>query len=180
MSGDLVDDQEFDGLEEFNRMAVAMQSLESRMVLLDTGLGSKVSQAEQAATKAETAAESAKEAAEHAKATAAANARASASWAVLGALAGILVAGGAGYWLGHSSGQETGRTEGYKTALDEKAAASWANTPSGQLALALDKSGDLSALLNCSKPGWKSIVQSGRRVCFPHLAPDGQYGWLLP
>ena len=111
---------------------------------------------------------------------AAANARASASWAVLGTLAGILAAGGAGYWLGHSSGQEIGRAEGYKTALDEKAAASWANTPSGQLALALDKSGDLSALLNCSKPGWKSTVQNGRRVCFPHLAPDGQYGWPLP
>lgn len=183
MNGDLVDEAdsfEAEGVEAFNRMTNAMHTLQTRMDTLDTGLASKVAQAEQAASKAETAAGSAIQAAQHAEATAHAGARQTASWAVLGALAGILVAGGAGYWLGHDSGQEIGRAEAYKTAMDEKAAASWANTPTGQLALALDKNGDLSALLNCSKPGWKPTVQNGRRVCFPHLAPDGQYGWLLP
>ncbi len=132
MSGDLVDDAggyEEEGIEAFNRMAGAMQGLQSRLDALDQGLGSKVGRTEQAATKAETAAASARQAAERLEATSRQEARSAASWAVLGALAGILGAGGAGYWLGHASGQESGLADGYRAAMDEKAAASWANTP---------------------------------------------------
>jgi hypothetical protein len=72
MSDDLVDGAEGyeeEGIEAFNRMADAMQGLQSRLGALDQGLGSRVSRAEQAATKAETAAANARQAAEHLEAT---------------------------------------------------------------------------------------------------------------
>ena len=184
MSDDLVDEAdsfEAEGVEAFNRMAGAMQVLQTRLGTLDTGLGSKVAQAERAASKAETAAENAVQAAKHAAATAQSGARQTASWAILGALAGILGAGGTGYWLGHASGQETGRADGYRTARDEKAAASWANTPAGQLAFALDRAGSLSMLAQCTNQSWKAETRDGRRFCFP--MPDAKQdvtGWRLP
>jgi len=184
MSGDLVDDAEGyeeKGIEAFNRMADAMQGLQSRLDALDQGLGSRVVRAEQAATKAETAAANARQAAEHLEATSRQEARSAASWAVLGAVAGILAAGGAGYWLGHASGQENGLAEGYRAALDQNAAASWANTPNGQLALAFDRAGDLDLVARCGAQGWKQITQNGRRVCYPNPLPDKTvYGWKLP
>ena len=175
------DDLAQEGIEAFNAMTTAMQGLSSRMATLDAGLGNKVAQAERAATKAETAAENAVQAAKHAAATAQAGARQTASWAVLGALAGILGAGGAGYWLGHASGRENGLADGYRAARDEKAAASWANTPAGQLALALDRAGTLSILAQCNGQSWKAETRDGRRFCFP--MPDAQQnvtGWRLP
>ena len=184
MSGDLVDDpdgHEEEGIEAFNRMTDAMQGLQTRMGALEIGLGSKVAQAERAASKAETAAVNAKQTAEHAEATARASARSAAFWAVLGAVAGLLGAGGAGYWLGHSSGRENGLADGYRTALGENAAASWANTPNGQLALALDKAGSLSMLAQCTSQNWKAETRDGRRFCFP--MPDAKQnvtGWRLP
>ena len=175
------DDLAQEGVEAFNAMTTAMQGLDSRMVALDTGLGSKVAKAERAATRAETAAESAVQAAKHAAATAQAGARQTASWAVLGALAGILGAGGAGYWLGHASGRENGLADGYRAARDEKAAASWANTPTGQLALALDRVGSISMLAQCTGQNWKTETRDGRRFCFS--MPDAQQsvtGWRIP
>ena len=188
MSADLVDDadeheagHEEEGVEAFNRMADAVQGLQSRLGALDAGMGSKVAQAERAASKAETAAVNAQRTAEHAEATARAIARSAASWAALGAVAGLLVAGGAGYWLGHASGQETGLAGGYRAAMDEKAAASWANTPTGQLALALDKAGSLNQLARCVGQGWTPAVQNGRRVCYPAAtAGKAVDGWYLP
>ncbi len=186
MSGDLVDDAggyEEEGIEAFNRMAGAMQGLQSRLDALDQGLGSKVGRTEQAATKAETAAASARQAAERLEATSRQEARSAASWAVLGALAGILGAGGAGYWLGHASGQESGLADGYRAAMDEKAAASWANTPAGQLALALalDRAGGLNLVARCNGQGWTPAVQNGRKVCYPNAsAGKAVDGWYLP
>ena len=98
------------------------------------------------ASTARKAAQDAKEAAQTALQAARASARSVASWAVLGALAGVLGAGGAGYWIGHASGRENDLADGYRAARDEKAAAAWANTPAGQLALDLDKAGSLSVL----------------------------------
>ena len=175
------DSFEVEGIQAFNRLAGAVQGLESRLVDLELGLGRKASQAEQAAAKAEEAAKAARTVVEHARGVAHAKARSAASWAVLGALAGILVAGGTGYWRGHAGGRETGLAEGYRAAVDQNAAASWANTPAGQSALALDHAGSLSLLAQCSNQGWKVVVQAGRRVCYPHAAADGKvYGWTLP
>ena len=184
MSGGLVDDgegYEEEGVEAFNRMADAMQGLQSRLGTFDSALGGKVAQAERAATKAETAAGSAQRAAEQAEATARQDARQAASWAILGAVAGLLAAGGAGYWLGHASGREGGQADGYRIAMDEKAAAAWANTPAGQLALAMDRAGDLNLVARCAGHGWKQATQDGRRVCYPNPLPDRTvYGWNLP
>lgn len=184
MSGDLVDDAEGyeeEGVAAFNRMADAMQGLQSRLNTLDADLGGKVGQAGQIATRAETAAANARQAAEHAEATARADARQAASWAVLGAVAGILTAGGTGYWLGHVSGRENGLADGYRAALDQNAAASWANTPTGRLALALDQAGSLDQLARCNGQGWTSAAQNGRKVCYPNAsAGKAVGGWYLP
>jgi hypothetical protein len=184
MSGDLVDDPEGyeeEGIEAFNRMADAMQGLQSRLDALDQGLGNKVGRAEQAATKAETAAASARQAAERLEATSRQEARSAASWAVLGAVAGLLAAGGAGYWLGHASGQENGLAEGYRAALDQNAAANWANTPTGRLAQAFDRAGSLDQLARCNGQGWTVSVQNGRRVCYPSIGQGKSAdGWYLP
>jgi hypothetical protein len=183
MSSDPVDDAEGyeEGIEAFNRMTDAMQALQSHLDALDTSLGGKVAQAEQTASKAETAAANARQAAEHAAASARAGALSAASWATLGAVAGLLAAGGAGYWLGHASGQENGLAEGYRAALDEKAAASWANTPNGQLAFAMDRAGSLDLVARCNGQGWTPTVQNGRKVCYPNAsAGKAVDGWYLP
>ncbi len=175
------DSFEVEGIQAFNRLTAAVTGLQSRLADLELGLGRKVSQAERAAAKAEEAAQAARTAAEHARGVAHAKARSAASWAVLGALAGVLVAGGAGYWHGHTGGRETGLAEGYRAAVDANAAASWANTPSGQIALALDRAGSLGLVTRCTGQGWKVENIGGRRFCMAFPAQDGKtYGWALP
>ena len=175
------DSFEVEGIQAFNRLTAAVTGLQSRLVDLELGLGRKASQAEQAAAKAEEAAKAARTVVEHARGVAHAKARSAASWAVLGALAGILVAGGAGYWHGHAGGRETGLAEGYRAAVDANAAASWANTPSGQIALALDRAGSLGLVTRCTGQGWKAETIGGRRFCMAFPAQDGKtYGWVLP
>ena len=72
------------------------------------------------------------------------------------------------------------RTDGYRATADVNAAASWANTPSGQIAFALDRAGSLNRLAQCDGQGWR-FVQNGRRSCYPHATVDGKvYGWTLP
>ncbi len=184
MSGDPADDAggyEEEGIEAFNRMADAMQALQSHLDALGASLGGKVAQAERTASKAETAAANARQAAEHAAVSARAGALSAASWATLGAVAGLLAAGGAGYWLGHASGQENGLAEGYRAAVDEKAAASWANTPTGQIAQAFDRAGSLDQLARCTGKGWTPAVQAGRKLCYPNAsAGKAVDGWYLP
>ena len=58
---------EVEGIQAFNRLAGAVQGLESRLVDLELGLGRKVSQAEQAAAKAEEAAKAVRTVVEHAR-----------------------------------------------------------------------------------------------------------------
>lgn len=175
------DDLAQEGVRAFNRMTAAMHGLDGRMTTLDAGLNAKVSAAERAATLAASAAQTAKQAADQIHAAARAKARSVASWAVLGALAGVLGAGGAGYWLGLSSGWKSGLAAGYQDARDEKAAAAWANTPSGRTAFALDRAGGLSPVAACTTAGWWTETQHGRRYCFVGPASNGQtYGWPLP
>lgn len=184
MSGDLVDEAdsfEAEGVEAFNRMTTAMDRLGATLAAVDKRQQVRLADEESEASTARKAAQDAKEAAQTALQAARASARSVASWAVLGALAGVLGAGGAGYWLGHASGRESGLADGYRAARDEKAAASWANTPTGQLALALDKAGSLSVLARCTAQNWKAETRDGARFCFP--MPDAQQsvtGWRLP
>jgi hypothetical protein len=85
-------------------------------------------------------------------------------------------------WYMHSSGEKAGYNSGYAVgyseAKDEKAAASWANTPEGRLAYRFAELGELQLLARCSGKGWK--IEKG--VCYPlQNNTDGKvYGWALP
>lgn len=102
-------------------------------------------------------------------------------WLGSTALLALLMAVGGGYWLGHRAGTEQGQAEGYQAARDERAAASWVNTPAGRRAYAFDQRGDLDMLARCGGTGWITERQpNGRIACFPHASPDGQMtGWII-
>ena len=175
------DSFEVEGIQAFNRLTAAVTGLESRLGVLEHGLGSKATQAERAASTAATAAQSAIRAAEHVEAVARAEARSWTAYATCLVVAGTLAAGGLGYLLGEQAGQATGEAAGYKAAVNANAAASWTNTPAGQAALTLDRAGSVDRLARCDGQGWKVVVQAGRRSCYPHAAADGKvYGWTLP
>lgn len=78
-------------------------------------------------------------------------------------------------WLAYHAGLKTGESTGYRNAANEKAAASWANTPQGQQAYRLAQVGSLDALVKCNRPGW--MEKKGN--CYPKAASDGVYGWKL-
>jgi hypothetical protein len=178
---DEMDSFEAEGIQAFNAMTAAMDRLGATLTAVDERQQGRRFREDQEGSAAFLAASEAKNAAAIALQAARASARSVASWAVLGALAGVLVAGGAGYWLGHSGGRESGLADGYRSALDQNAAASWANTPSGRLAFDLDQLGSLSLVMGCSGQGWHTETQHGRRYCFGGPAPDGHtYGWPLP
>ena len=102
-------------------------------------------------------------------------------WTGLTSLLIALAGCGAGYYLGHQSGWEQGQAEGYQKARNQEAAASWANTPSGQRAYGLDQLGSLDMLALCKGDGWTMERQRGRTVCFPKLDAKGNLsGWYIP
>lgn len=78
--------------------------------------------------------------------------------------------------MGFIAGKDEGFRKAYATAEDEKAAASWANTEDGKLALALSKKGVIATLAHCSAPGW--IIKKG--ICYPMPDKTGTYGWYVP
>lgn len=84
-------------------------------------------------------------------------------------------------WLMHKAGHEAGYGLGagqaYDTAKNEVAAASWANTPEGQLAYRFAQTGQLQMLARCTGKGWE--IRNG--ICFAkEVAGEGVYGWHLP
>jgi len=97
-----------------------------------------------------------------------------------GLCAAILVSGGwlSGYWLGHSDGWSVGKAIGHEQALTENAAAAWGNTPSGQLAYQMDKTGLLQALAYCHLPGYEAKYEKKekRSFCYP---TQNASGWLV-
>ena len=95
----------------------------------------------------------------------------------------ILLGVGGGAWYsndrGHTDGYNSGYGVGYKEAKDEKAAASWANTPEGKLAYRFSLSGELTKLAHCVNPGWK--IKSGTCVPFADAADKNRTtGWTMP
>jgi hypothetical protein len=91
--------------------------------------------------------------------------------------AAIFVGIGAGmYRQGVRSGVAIGRVDGYASAHDEKAAAAWANTPEGLIAVGLAKAGSLRELAACSGKGWKKRGTS----CVPKCEKGTTDGWNLP
>lgn len=84
-------------------------------------------------------------------------------------------------WYLHSSafdaGMAAGKADGYEQAKNQISAASWANTPQGQLAYRLAQSGEMDKLTKCTGKGWK--IEKG--ACFPYeVKGEGTYGWGLP
>lgn len=97
-----------------------------------------------------------------------------------GLCAAILVSGGwlSGYWLGHSDGWSVGNAIGHEQALTENAASAWGNTPGGQLAHEMDKTGLLQALAYCHLPGYEAKYEPNdkRTFCYP---TQNASGWLV-
>lgn len=94
-------------------------------------------------------------------------------------VAAVVVVVGVGVWMaydhGKTLGQEQGWHEGYREALDEKAAASWANTPEGRRAYRLSQLSSMARLIECRSPGWR--IKDG--VCFPYPEGETTYGWRI-
>jgi hypothetical protein len=65
--------------------------------------------------------------------------------------------------------------EAYRAAADQKAAASWANTPEGQLAYGLATVGSIRELASCSGRGW--IRKDD--ICYPRPERGAVHGWRL-
>lgn len=183
---DLDDDDELhgfeaEGVQAFTQLAGAVQNLRVSLGTFEQGLGTKVASAERVASHAQTAAHNAMQAAQHAAATTRAEARSWIAFTSCIVTCGVVAAGIVGYVLGERAGQATGQAAGYREARSEAAAASWANTPAGRTALALDQIGSLSMLAQCTNQGWTAEIIKGRRVCFIRPTKDGSiYGWNLP
>lgn len=83
-------------------------------------------------------------------------------------------------WWAFSRGRSEGFANGWSVAKQEcanaAAAASWANTPEGQLAYGLAQAGSVRELATCSGRGW--VIERGS--CFPQLVKGQMYGWRLP
>jgi len=107
--------------------------------------------------------------------------RSSIFWTGLTAFLIVLVAFGGGYFFGQRAGTEKGQAEGYQKARNQEAAASWANTPSGQRAYGLDRRSSLDLLTQCQGNGWTTERQEGGTVCYPNADAKGNVtGWYLP
>jgi hypothetical protein len=84
-----------------------------------------------------------------------------------------------GWWQfgrGDRAGFATGWTSATKQCASAAAAASWANTPEGQLAYRLAQAGSLRDLATCSGRGW--IAKDG--TCFAQPEHGRVHGWRLP
>jgi hypothetical protein len=81
--------------------------------------------------------------------------------------------------LGFSHGQQTGFANGVATAYqrcrNEATAASWANTPDGQLAHGLAVAGSLRQVATCQGQTW--AVENG--ICMPYSDKGKVQGWRV-
>ena len=176
------------GIQAFGDMARAMDRLGATLKAVDhrqqvrlADEEREASAARQAASKAAEAASKAQNAAQTALQAARIEFRSSMLWTGLSGLLLLLTAFLGGFWIGNRDGWDQGQASGYTSARNQVAAASWANTPSGQRAWTLDQLGSLDRLTDCSAPGWVIRERNGRRVCFPGNDPQGSMtGWLLP
>ncbi len=179
MSG--TDDADELGLQAFHDMAQAVNRLGATLQATEQRQKAQTEAQTRAATESLQAAKAALGASENALEASKAQIRSSLLWTALVALGVVLVAFVGGVRFGQASGWDEGHAAGYASAVSNNTDASWANTPSGQRALALDRAGSLGKLVECSQPGWRVTVQKGDRVCFVDKAPDGKlYGWTIP
>ena len=175
------DDEAELGIQAFHDMAQAVNRLGTTLQATEQRQKTYAEAQSKAATEILQAARGVLGASENALEASQAQIRSSLIWAVLIALGVVLVAFVGGFRVGQSAGWDEGHAAGYASAISNNADASWANTPNGQRALALDRQGSLAKLVECSQPGWRITPQKGDRVCFVDKAPDGKlYGWAIP
>ena len=83
-------------------------------------------------------------------------------------------------WWQFARGQRAGAAMGWTSATKQCAsaavAASWANTPEGQLAYRLAQAGSVRNLATCSGRGW--VAKDG--TCFVQPEHGRVHGWRLP
>ena len=159
------------GQQLFADLLETMQRTTATMERLDAEQKNQCRIIEQAADKASKTAEDA------AEAFAASKPRLM-TYAALCALMLVCVGWFVGGWMMYRSGWATGDANGYKRAIEANAAASWANTPSGQLALEMDKAGLLQPLGRCHLPGYEAKYDSKakRSFCYP---TQNASGWAV-
>jgi len=175
------DDEAELGIQAFHDMAQAVNRLGTTLQATEQRQKTHAEAQAKAATEILQAARGVLGASENALEASQAQIRSSLIWAVLIALGVVLVAFVGGFRVGQSAGWDEGHAAGYASAISNNADASWANTPNGQRAFALDRQGSLAKLVECSQPGWRITPQKGDRVCFVDKAPDGKlYGWVIP
>jgi hypothetical protein len=177
---DDTDDDEL-GLQAFHDMTQAVNRLGTTLQTTEQRNQVHAAAQTKAATEALRAAREALEASQNALEASKAQIRTGLLWAGSVALGVVLVAFVGGFRIGQDTGWDQGHAAGYASAISSNADASWANTPSGQRALGLDRLGSLAKLVECSQPGWRVTVQKGEHICFVDKAPDGKlYGWTIP
>lgn len=176
------DDRELeDGLAAFDQLNRTMAETNRLLSRVQSSQTERTRQENTLSAELQAALKQATEASQKALQASKAEIRSAQLWTALTAFLIVLVAFGGGYLFGHRAGTEQGQAAGYQAARDERAAASWANTPAGQRAYGLDQRGSLDMLVRCSAPGWTTERQKGGTVCFPNLDAKGQTsGWYLP
>lgn len=78
---------------------------------------------------------------------------------------------GLSYWVGF----DHGRVRGFTAGTEGRIVGNWAVSPEGLGAYQLWKSGELSHLVACDRPGWR--IEDG--VCVPRPSGATVYGWKL-
>lgn len=77
-------------------------------------------------------------------------------------------------WMTTPAGQAV-----YQNYLASPLFVEWTGTPEARSAYAMRD--EIQAFAECSKAGWRKEKRSGRTVCFPGTAKDGNvYGWVMP
>lgn len=174
-------DDEVLGLEAFENMTRAVDRFGATLQATEQRQKTHAEAQGQAATKALQAAQTALAASQNALQASKTEIRSSLLWTGLAALSGLLLASVLAFYAGQSSGWDQGHAAGYATARSETDAASWANTPNGQRAYALDRLGSLNKLAACSETGWRIEKRKEGRACFADKQADGALnGWLIP
>lgn len=178
----MTDDRELDdGLAAFDQLGRTMAETNRLLSRVQSSQSERARQENALSAELQTALKQATGAAQKALQATQAEMRSSLIWTALTALLIVLVASGGGYFFGERAGTEKGQAEGYRSARNEQAAASWANTPAGQRAYGLDRRGSLDMLARCTGTGWTMEHRKDGTVCFPIPDPKGQTnGWYLP
>lgn len=178
----MTDERELDdGLAAFDQLGREMAETNRLLRAARSDQATRNQQEQALSAEMKTALKQATGASQKALQAAQAEIRSSLLWTGLTALLIVLVAFGGGYFFGQRAGWDTGNAEGYQKARNQEAAASWANTPSGQRAYGLDRLGSLDMLALCKGDGWTMERQKGGTVCFPKLGAKGNLsGWYIP